>query len=111
MGRKIECITQNGHCMILALQKVIQLDLGIQLTAKNTARKIYREVKDCIHFHSEFVSGQSDECILKDIVKYLCMKEKCYQMPVVDLTLGAATNALNVNISILQRVNENVNTI
>ena len=70
-----------------------------------------REVKNCIHFYSEFVSGQSDESILKDIVKYLHMKEKCYQMPVVDLILGASTKALNVNITILQRVNDNVNTI
>ena len=97
--------------MILALQKAIQLDLGIHLKAKYIARKIYREVKNHIHFYSEFVSGQSDESILKDVVKYLHMKEKCYQMPVVDLILGAATNALNVNITIFQRVNANVNTI
>ena len=35
------------------------------------------------------------------------MNDNCYDMPVVDLILGAATNALNV----VQRSNENVNTI
>ena len=48
---------------------------------------------------------------MKDVVKYFHMKDKCYEMPVVDLIMGAGTNALNVNISIVQRSNENVNTI
>ena len=68
------------------------------------------EVKNRIYFYCEFVSGQNENSIMKD-VKYLCMKDKSYDMPVVDLILGAATNALNVNISIVQRSNENVNTI
>ena len=96
--------------MILALQKAIELDLGIELKPKNIARKIYKEVKNCIHFYSEFVLGQNQNSIMKD-VKYLHMKDKCYDMPVVDLILGAATDALNVNISTVQRSNENVKTI
>ena len=69
MGRKIHPIPENAHCMILALQKAIELDLGIELTPKNIARRIHREVKNHIHFYSEFVAGQNENCIMKD-VKY-----------------------------------------
>ena len=109
MGRRIHPIPQNGYCMILAIQKAIELDLQIEMTPKNIVRKIYREVKNNIHFYSEFVTGQNEKSIMKDVEKYLCMKSICYDMPVVDLILGAATNALNVNISIVQRSNGNVN--
>ena len=72
------------------------------MAIKSIAHKIFREVKDWITFYLHFLPNYTPNEIIKNVEKYLKQSEKCYKMEVVDIIIGAAANALNVNIRILQ---------
>ena len=102
MGWCVELIPQNGFCIIQAIKMCVEKDLSTSMTLKNIARKIFREVKDRVNFYSEFLPNYTPNEIIRNVEKYLKQTEICYTMEVVDIIIGAAANALNVNIKIIQ---------
>ena len=86
--------------MVTCLQK----DLSVEISTKSIACMIFTKSKTVI-FYAQFLPNYSTNDILKNVEKYLRKKEKCCTMEVVDIVIGAAANALNVNIKIFQNSN------
>ena len=70
--------------------------------ARTLCVKSSEKLKTRVTFYSQFLPNYTPNEIIKNVEKYLKQTEKCYTMEVVDIIIGAAANALNVNIRILQ---------
>ena len=66
------------------------------------ANRIWKEVNERIIFYVHFICGERNkpDDVLEDVHKYI--EEKSYTIPVADLIVGAAANALNINIKIYE---------
>ena len=64
-----------------------------------------KEINGRIVFYIHFICGERNkpDDVLVDVRKYI--EEKDYTIPVADLTVGAAANALNINLKIYENHN------
>ena len=101
IGRKVVKISSIGKCLLLAIKKCLEVNFDIKRHEKNSAHKIWKELKDSLSFYSDFTT-QNPMDFLNDAQWYLSMKRNTYTLKVVDVIVCTAANALNINIKIFQ---------
>ena len=85
--------------------QALKLDHDIHIDHKTIANRILKEINERIVFYVHFICGERNkpDDVLEDVCKYI--EEKDYTIPVVDLIVGAAANALNINLKIYENHN------
>ena len=85
-----------------SIMQALKLDHDIHIDHKTIAQRIWKEINERIVFYVHFICGQRNkpDDVLKDVHKYI--EEMDYTIPVADLIVGAATNALNINLKIYE---------
>ena len=93
-------ISGNRLCLVEAVCKALNKDLGIKIFKNAQAKKIWLEIKNRILFYEDFAPGETTS-ILKTVYQYL-KRRGSYTLPIIDIMLPACATALNVNIRVWQ---------
>ena len=82
--------------------QALKLDHDIHIDHKTIAKRIWKKINKRILFYVHFICGERNKLdnVLKDVHKYI--EEKNYAIPVADLIVVAAANALNINLKIYE---------
>ena len=82
--------------------QALKLDHDIHIDHTTIVNRIWKEINERIIFYMHFIYGERNKLddVLEDVHKYI--EEKNYTIPVADLIVGAAANALNINIKIYE---------
>ena len=82
--------------------QALKLDHDIHIDHTTIVNRIWKEINKRIIFYVHFICGESNkpDDVLEDVHKYI--EEKNHTIPVADLIVGAAANALNINIKIYE---------
>ena len=102
VGRRIEKVSSDGHCLMYSIMQALKLDHNIHIDHGTIVNRIWKEINEQIIFYVHFICGERNKLddVLDDVRKYI--EEKNYILPVADLIVGAAANALNINIKIYE---------
>ena len=100
-GRQVAKISGNGLCLVEAVRKALNKDLGIKNSKNGQAKEIWLEIKNRILFYQDFAPGETTTSILKTVYQYL-KRRGSYTLPIIDIMLPACATALNVNIWVWQ---------
>ena len=75
-------------------------------STETIANRIWKEVNERIVFYVHFICGERNkpDDVFEDVCKYI--EEKDYTIPVANLIVGAAANALNINLKIYENDKE-----
>ena len=105
IGRRIEKVSSDGHCLMYAIMQALKLDHDIHIDHRTIANRIWKEINERIVFYIHFICGERNKLddVLEDVRKYI--EEKDYTIPVADLIVGAAANALNIDLKIYENDN------
>ena len=81
---------------------MLKLDHDIHIDHRTIANRIWKEINERIVFYVHFICRERNkpDDVLEDVCKYT--EEKNYTIPVADLIVGAAANALNINLKIYE---------
>ena len=82
--------------------QALKLDHDIHINHRTISNRIWKEVNKRIVFYIHFICGERNKLddVLEDVCKYI--EEKDYAIPVADSIVGAAANALNINLKIYE---------
>ena len=82
--------------------QALKLDHDIHIDHRTIANRIWKEINKRIIFYIRFICGERNkqDDVLEDVCKYI--EERNYTIPIVDLIVGAAANALNINLKIYE---------
>ena len=82
--------------------QALKLDHNVHIDHGMIANRIWKEINERIIFYVHLICGERNkpDDVLDDVHKYT--EEKNYTIPVADLIVGAAANALNINIKIYE---------
>ena len=94
-------ISGNGLCLVEAVCKALNKDLGIKNSKNAQAKQIWLEIKNRILFYQDFAPGETTTSILKTVYQYL-KRRGLYMLPIIDIMLPACATALNMNIRVWQ---------
>ena len=85
-----------------AIMQALKLDHDIHINHRTIANRIWKEINERIVFYIHFICGERNKLddVLEDVCKYI--EEKDYTIPAADLIVGAAANALNINLKIYE---------
>ena len=85
--------------------QALKLDHDIHIKHRTIANRIWKEINERIVFYIHIICGERNkpDDVLEDVCKYI--EEKDYTIPVADLIVGAAANALNINLKIYENHN------
>ena len=85
--------------------QALKLDHDIHINHRTIANRIWKEIIERIVFYVHFICGERNKLddVLEDVCKYI--EEKDYTIPAADLIVGAAANALNINLKIYENHN------
>ena len=85
-----------------SIMQALKLDHNIHIDHGMIANRIWKEINERIIFYVHFICGERNkpDDVLNDVRKYI--EEKNCTIPVADLIVSAATNALNINIKIYE---------
>ena len=85
-----------------SIMQALKLDHNIHIDHGMIANRIWKEINEKIIFYVHFVCRERNKLddVLNDVRKYI--EEKNYTLSVADLIVGAAANALNINIKIYE---------
>ena len=88
-----------------AIMQALKLDHDIHIGHRTIAYRIWKEINKRMVFYIHFICGERNKPgdVLEDVCKYI--EEKDYTIPVADLIVGAAANALNINLKIYENHN------
>ena len=102
IGQRIEKVSSDDHCLMYSIMQALKLAHDIHIDHTTIANKIWKEINERIIFYVHFICGERNkpDDVLEDVHKYI--EEKNYTIPVADLIVGAAANALNINIKIYE---------
>ena len=104
IGQRIEKVSSDGHCLMYSIMQALKLDHDIHIDHRTIANRIWKEINERIIFYIHFICGERNKPDdLKDVHKYI--EEKNYTIPVADLIVSAAANALNINLKIYDNYN------
>ena len=96
IGRRIEKVSSDGHCLMYSIMQALKLDHDIHIDHTTIANRIWKEINERIIFYVHFICGERNkpDDVLEDVCKFI--EEKNYTIPVADLIVSAAANALNI---------------
>ena len=94
-------ISGNRLCLVEAVHKALNKDLGIKNSKNARAKKNLVRNKNQILFYQDFAPGETTTSILKTVYQYL-KRRGSYTLPIIDIMLPACATALNVNIKVWQ---------
>ena len=79
-----------------------KLGHDIHIDHRTIANRIWKEINERLVFYVHFICGERNkpDDVPEDVRKYI--EEKDYTIPVADLIVGAAANALNINLKIYE---------
>ena len=82
--------------------QALKLDHNIDISHTTIANRIWKEINERIIFYVHFICGERNQPtdVLEDVCRYI--EQKDYTIPVADLIVGAAANALNINLKIYE---------
>ena len=82
--------------------QALKLDHNINISHTTIANRIWKEINEQIVFYVHFICGERNQPadVLEDVCRYT--EQKDYTIPVADLIVGAAANALNINLKIYE---------
>ena len=102
IGRRVEKVSSDGHCLIYSIMQALKLDHNIDISHTTIANRIWKEINERIIFYVQFICGERNQPtdVLEDVCRYI--EQKDYTIPVADLIVGAAANALNINLKIYE---------
>ena len=105
IGQRIEKVSSDGHCLMYSIMQALKLDHDIHINHRTIANRIWKEINERIIFYIHFICGERNkpDDVLEDVHKYI--EEKNYAIPVADLIVSAAANALNINLKIYENDN------
>ena len=85
-----------------SIMQALKLDHNIHIDHGTIVNRIWKEINERIIFYVHFICGERNkpDDDLNDVCKYI--EEKNYTILVADLIVGAAANALNINIKIYE---------
>ena len=85
-----------------SIRQALKLDHDIHIDHKTIVQRIWKEINKRIIFYVHFICGERNKLddVFKDVCKYI--EEKDYTIPVADLIVSAAANALNINLKIYE---------
>ena len=88
-----------------AIIQALKLDNDIHINHRTNANRMWKEINERIIFYIHFICGERNkpDDVLEDVHKYI--EKKDYTIPVADLIVGAAANALNINLKIYENHN------
>ena len=107
IGQRVEKVSSDGHCLMYARMQALKLDHDIHINQRTIANRTWKEINERIVFYIHFICQERSkpDDVLEDVCKYI--EEKDYTIPVADLIVGVAANALNINL----KINENHNGV
>ena len=85
-----------------AIRASLLHDHNINLSEMNMQHKVWREVKNRIPFSVEFTVNRNQDEVLHNVNKYLRSYGKNYTPPIINVTVGACANSLNINRKIFE---------
>ena len=97
IGRRIEKVSLDGHCLMYSIMQALKLDHDIKIDHKTIGKK---STKESSFMCTSFVERNKPDDVLEDVHKYI--EEKDYTIPVADLIVSAAANVLNINLKIYE---------
>ena len=85
--------------------QALKLDHDTNIDHRTIANRIWKEINERIVFYVHCICGERNkpDYVLEDVCKYT--EERDYTIPVADLIVGAAANALNINLKIYENHN------
>ena len=95
-------MSSDGHCLMHSIMQALKLDHNIDISHTTIANRIWKEINERIVFYVNFICGEQNQPtdVLEDVRRYI--EQKDYTIPVADLIVGAAANALNINLKIYE---------
>ena len=102
IGQRIEKVSLDGHCLMYSIMQALKLDHDIHIDHRIIANRVWKEINERIIFYVHFICGERNKLddVLKDVCKYI--EDRNYTIPIADLIVGVAVNALNSNLKIYE---------
>lgn len=108
LGREVVPIQGGGFCFIDSVVCCLQRDYGVDCTRKSVIKQVLSHITDNLKYYTEFHQGTSYE-FLEQCKKFF--KKGKYLLDAVDVCILATTNALALDLNIIEKYANNVHTI
>ena len=88
--------------MMYSIMQALKLDHDIHINHRTITNRIWKEIIERIIFYIHFICGERNKLddVLEDVCKYI--EERNYTIPIADLIVDAAANALNIHLKIYE---------